>query len=110
MSARRRQKNANNWHLSEWMAYFGLRQVDLMDRTGWSKTATSLIVNGKQDFNARILQEVSDALNIAIYELFLTPDSAMALRRQRADSVRIAADNTIPYAPQPEIVPFRKAS
>jgi transcriptional regulator with XRE-family HTH domain len=110
MPTRRRPVRQLNWFLRDWMAHYGMRQVDLMERTGWSKTTASLIYNGKQDFTPRIVDEAAAALNIAVYELFLPPDSAMALRRQRADSVRIAADNRIPYTPEPEFVPIKRAS
>jgi len=79
------------WFLSEWMHALGLRQADLMQRTGWSKTTASLLYNGRQKYNPVLLMEAADAMNLRPFELFLPPDEAMAIRRMREAALQIVA-------------------
>lgn len=76
-------------------------QVEMMDRTGWSKAKMSQLYNDKQDFNSQILQEASTALNCAPHELLMHPDDAMRARRMVA-GLQAAAETTLPFRPMPE--------
>lgn len=81
-----------DWFLNEWMASVGLSQTQLREITGWSKGAASEICTGKTLYSRRLLNEAANALNIHPYELLMHPDDAMALRRIRADALRIVKD------------------
>lgn len=81
-----------DWYLPEWMASTNTSQADLCRATGFPKAKLSELVNGKSRYNRDVVNALSRALNIAAYELLMHPDQAMALRRQREDSVRIVQD------------------
>jgi len=99
------------WYLREWMATQHIhRQTDMMELTGWSKAKMSQLYNGQQDFNSEILAEAAAALKIAPFELLMPPDQAQSYRRMRADALRIASDNRLPYeAPPADLGQDRKA-
>ncbi len=101
MPQRRRDHRHLNWYLPEWLASKHMRQTDLIELTGWSKTTASLLVNGKQDYSPKLVDEAAAALQIAVFELFLPPDTAHALKRLRTDSVRIASDIKLEYLAEP---------
>jgi len=77
-------------------------QVEMMNRTGWSKAKMSQLYNDKQDFNSAVLQEAALALNCAPHELLLHPDDAMRMRRMVA-GLQAAAETTLPFHPEPPI-------
>ncbi len=79
-------------------------QVEMMNRTGWSKAKMSQLYNDKQDFNSAILQEASTALNCAPHELLMHPDDAMRSRRMVA-GLQAAAETTLPFKPFPAETP-----
>jgi hypothetical protein len=93
MSRTRPKKNVA-WHLAEWMDTLGVDQVDMIEKAGWSKTTASLLYNCRQDISSKLVGEAANALNIDIFELFMRPTDAMALRRLRDNALKIAADNT----------------
>ena len=93
----KRQKIEVNWYLREWMAYLKLKQADMVQRTGWTKTKASHLYNDQQDYSTQIVKEAAHALNIAVFELFMLPADAMALRRYRESAVRLAAENTATF-------------
>ena len=80
-----------DWYLREWMKALGLRQVDMIERTGWSKATTSQLCTGIQNFSPRILQDAADAMNLKTYELLMHPEDAMALRRLRGAAAQIVS-------------------
>lgn len=82
-------------------------QVEMMNRTGWSKAKMSQLYNDKQDFNSAILQEASTALNCSPHELLMHPDDAMRARRMVA-GLQAAAETTLPFQPMPaDLAPAR---
>jgi hypothetical protein len=89
------------WYLSEWMDTLRVRQSDMVERAGWSKTTASLLYNRQQDYSPRLVEEASLALNIAPFELLLHPEDAMAIRRMRDSAVTIAADRRHTFTPAP---------
>lgn len=66
-----------------------VNQAALIEKTGLSKTAISLLVNDRQDYTPEIIRDIADALNIATYELLMEPDDAMNLRALRNDAIRV---------------------
>lgn len=89
------------WFLPEWMDTLRVRQADMVERAGWSKTTASLLYNRQQDYSPRLIEEAAVALNIAPFELLLHPDDAMAIRRMRESAVVIAADRRHSFTPAP---------
>ncbi len=71
------------------MATLGVNQAALIDKTGLSKTAVSLLVNDRQDYTPEIIRDIAIALNIKRYELLMDPEDAMNLRALRRDAVRV---------------------
>lgn len=89
-------KQGASWFIREWMDYYGIKQAQMIDKTGWSKASTSQIYNGIQDYSPKIVAEAAAALNLQNYELLMHPDKAMALRRLQASAeqiVQIAHEN-----------------
>lgn len=85
------------------MKALGIRQADLCALTGINKASMSLLVNDQQDYSPEIVRDIAQALNIAVYELFLHPDDAAALKKVMADAadaadlgrrLRLVADNS----------------
>lgn len=90
MARRGIPKGEINWFFPEWMAYFGVsKQVDIMEKTGWSKATTSQIMSGKQDYSPKVVNEAAKAFHLAPYELLMRPEEAMALRQLRSDALRV---------------------
>lgn len=75
-------------------------QVEMMNRTGWSKAKMSQLYNDKQDFNSVVLQEAALALNCAPHELLMHPEDAMRTRRMVA-GLQAAAETTLPFRAMP---------
>jgi transcriptional regulator with XRE-family HTH domain len=78
-----------NWYLRAWMRALDVTQAELIDKTGWSKTTVSLLVNDRQDYSPTIVRDVAAALNLQPYELLMHPEDAMALRRLRSEAIRV---------------------
>lgn len=91
--AHSRPKRFTNWYLREWVAATKVTQADLVGKTGYTKTAISLLMNDRQDYNPAYVRDLADALNIAPYELFMHPDDAMALRRLRKDAISVVENS-----------------
>ena len=83
---------AFDWYLAEWMKDLRVSQADLCRETGFPKAKMSELVNGVSRYNRDVINALSTALKIAPYELLMHPSHAMALRRQREDSLRIVSD------------------
>lgn len=58
----------------------------------------SQLYNGQQDYSPEILNVAANALGVEPFELLMTPERAMAMRRLYADAVRIVrSDDTAPF-------------
>lgn len=66
-----------------------VKQSELIERTGWSKTQASLLFNDRQDYTPEIIRDAAEALHIQPYELLMHPEDAMALRALRNDALRV---------------------
>lgn len=62
------------WYLKEWMDALGLKQIDMVERAGWSKSVASLLYNCQQDMTANLLKSASSVMNIEPYKLLMHPD------------------------------------
>lgn len=65
------------------MAATGMKQADLIEKTGWPKSRMSEIVNGKTEYYREIVNTLAAALNIRPWELLMTPEEANHLKRLR---------------------------
>lgn len=90
--ARRGVPTQINWFLKEWMDHLEVNQAEMIRRTNWSKASASQLYNNKQDYSPKLVNEAALALNVAPYELLMKPEAAMALRRLRADALRVVED------------------
>lgn len=97
---------SHDWFLREWLAYYGKRQSDLVRDLDWNKARVSLMIRREQQYTRDAVNEVAEYLNIAPHELLMSPDDAMALRRLRADAIRIASGS----APDETSQPLKKVS
>lgn len=60
-------------------------------RTGWSIATMNDIYHGKTSYYREILNVAAQALNVAPFELLLSPDQAHALKRYEAAALTAAA-------------------
>lgn len=91
-----------NWYLREWLAFLNMKQVTLIQRTGWDKRKTSELVSGKQRYNQDCLNEAARALGVRPYELLIEPEEALALGRLRESAMQIAAETRSSYRHGPD--------
>lgn len=108
MARRGIPEEPNNWFLREWMRVAGLPerggQARMMEMTGWSKATMSQLYNDQQAYNPKYVKEAADALNIQVYELFMPPNEAMAIRRVIDNARTIVAE----APPEEKVVPIRR--
>lgn len=90
MARRGDARGRQDWFLREWMDTLRVRQVDRQREAGWSKATASQLYTGVQSYSPKIVQEAAAALRVQIYELFMPPDEAMALRRVKQSALQIA--------------------
>lgn len=82
-----------DWYAREWLRTVGKKQADIVRDLDWNKARVSLTVSGKQAYTRDDVNEVAAYLNLHPYELLMHPDDAMAMRRLRADLIRLAHQN-----------------
>lgn len=83
----------HDWYLKEWLASLGKKQSDIVRDLDWNKARVSLMVRGLQPYERDSVNELATYLNIRPHELLMHPDDAMAIRRLRAEMVRLAHEN-----------------
>lgn len=71
----------------------------MMELTGWSKATMNQLYNGKQNFNAEILETAAIALHVEPFELLMPPERALALRSFRESAALVAKSVTSPEKP-----------
>lgn len=90
------------WYLREWMDTLHVRQSQMVEEAGWSKTTASLLYNCQQDYNPDLVEQAAHALKISPYELLMRPADAMALRGFRENAIKLAAESRVDYTPGPD--------
>jgi transcriptional regulator with XRE-family HTH domain len=83
----------HDWYLKEWLRTLKKRQADISRDLDMNKAKVSLTASGKQPYDRETVNAIADYLNIRPYELLMHPDDAMALRRLRADMLRLASQD-----------------
>lgn len=79
----------HHWYLAEWAERMKVRQVDAIEKLGWSKAQASDLFTGKQRYNQDLIEVVSDWLQLDPYELLMHPDDAHAIRAMRNSAARL---------------------
>lgn len=87
--ARRGIPKQINWFIRDWMDAVGKKQADMMREAGWSKATASQLYNGVQDYSPKVVNEAAFVFQCQPYELMMPYEQAMALRRLRADALRV---------------------
>lgn len=82
----------HDWFLKEWLRATQKKQADIVKDLDWNKAKVSLMVRGLQPYTREEVNELADYLSIRPHELLMHPDDAHALRRLKADAIRIAHD------------------
>lgn len=80
----------HDWFLREWLASCHKRQADIVRDLDWNKAKVSLMIRGLQPYTREEVNELADYLNIRPHELLMHPDDAHAIRRLRAEMIRLA--------------------
>lgn len=67
-----------SWYVREWLAYKGMKQSDLVERTDHNKSEISLWVNGKRRFNTDVLEEFAKIIGVEPADLLRPPTAGKA--------------------------------
>lgn len=83
----------HTWYLQEWMrqAHPPKIQADMVRELGMGRATASAVYNGQQ-YTQTLIDALAPWLNVEPYELLLHPDVAFAIRRLRAEGLRLAKD------------------
>lgn len=89
-----------DWFLKQWLKATGKKQADIVRDLDWNKAKVSLMVNLKQPYTRAEVNELAEYLNIRPHELLMDPEDAFALRRLKAEMVRLVHEaETVPDDP-----------
>lgn len=80
----------HDWYLKEWLRASEKKQSDVVNDLGWNKAKVSLMVRGLQPYTREEVNELAAYLNIRPHELLMHPDDAHAIRRLKAEMIRLA--------------------
>lgn len=79
-----------DWFFNEWLLATDKIQEDIVRDLGWNKSKVSLFANGKQRYHRDDINELAEYLNLRPHELLMHPEDAFAIRRLRAEMIRLA--------------------
>lgn len=104
-------KPGHDWFLKEWLLASKKKQKDIVKDLDWNKAKVSLMVNGKQAYTREEVNELATYLEIKPHELLMHPDDAHAIRRLKAEMIRLAHEaEAEEAAPLPSEAPAKKVS
>lgn len=83
----------HDWYLKQWLDALNKKQSDIVRDLDWNKAKVSLTASGKQAYDRDDVNAIADYLHLRPYELLMHPDDAMALRRLRAEMIRLAHES-----------------
>lgn len=86
----------HDWYLKQWLLTLGKKQRDIVKDLDWNKAKASLMVNCKQPYSRDEVNELASYLNLKPYELLMSPEEAMAIRKMRESAILIAAESRPP--------------
>ena len=98
----RMAKPRHDWFLREWLKATKKRQADIVRDLDWNKARVSLMIGGKQQYTRDAVNELADWLNIRPHELLMHPDDANAIKRLRAEMIRLAHETETEETREPE--------
>lgn len=95
----------HDWFLKDWLRATNKKQSDIVRDLDWNKAKVSLMARGLQAYTREEVNELADYLNIRPHELLMHPDDAHAIRRLRADMIRLAheTEEIEPQAPTKKV-------
>lgn len=79
------------------MQHLGKRQAALVNELGWDKSKAHIVWHSKQPYRRDLVNEISTWLSIRPYELLMSPNEALALRRLRETAALIVADEATSF-------------
>jgi len=97
----------HDWFLTEWLRSTQKKQADIVNDLDWNKARVSLMARGVQPYDRDSVNALADYLNIRPHELLMHPDEAHAIRRLKAEMVRLAHEASEEEAARP---PAKKVS
>ena len=68
------------WYLNEWLSARGVRQIDIVRETGWSKQHVSHLCNGRIKYTQNVVEHLAKVFGVQPYELLMHPNLAKRLR------------------------------
>jgi len=92
-----------DWFLKEWLKATQKKQADIVRDLDWNKAKVSLMIRGLQPYTREEVNELATYLNIRPHELLMHPDDAHALRRLRAEMIRLAHETEEAEAPRKKV-------
>jgi hypothetical protein len=87
---RRMADPSHDWFLKEWLRASGKKQADVVRDLDWNKSKVSLMIRGLQPYTREEVNELAAYLHIRPHELLMHPDDAHAIRRLKAEMIRLA--------------------
>ncbi len=79
-----------DWYLQEWFETMGMIQRDLVTKLDYPPATANALWHGVQRYRRDHIQDVSALLNIKPFELLMSPEEAMSLRRLRSAIAEVA--------------------
>lgn len=70
------------WYAAEWLNHLHMKQSDIVESTGLSKSLVSAYISGKRRWNTEILRAFADAMRIAPAELLAKPKDLASPAKQ----------------------------
>lgn len=83
-----------DWFLKEWLRATQKKQSDIVKDLDWNKAKVSLMARGLQPYTREEVNELAAYLNIRPHELLMHPDDANAIKRLKAEMIRLAHETT----------------
>lgn len=100
---RRMGAPGHDWYLKEWLGVCQKKQSDIVKDLDWNKAKVSLMVRGLQPYTREEVNELAAYLQIRPHELLMHPDDAHAIRRLRAEMIRLAHETEDREEPQKKV-------
>lgn len=85
-----------DWFLKEWLTATGKKQADVVRDLDWNKSKVSLMIRGLQPYTREEVNELAEYLKVRPHELLMHPDDAHAIRRLRAEMIRLVHESETP--------------
>ena len=91
-------KPIHDWYLKQWLKKLGVSQQKVADLAGWQKSKVSRLASGATQYDRDTVNIVSMILKIRPFEVLMTPEEAISLRRLHGAALSIAAETQSSYS------------